>query len=159
MHVSGMFWLAKSSAVAGSILLQVFIGALLFWRFSRKAPIIVIPDEILVLLPYLWAISIAANTAGFSSWHYHLLLIVFSCSLFQVVDGKHGFSGGIWKNSLLFAICCSICFVLLMAVFLLHILPPFSIELFIGVLGSLFVFCAGIPVSLSAFYSLLPQRS
>lgn len=155
LFMSAAMALPASPSLTGAILLQIFIGFLLFMRARRKLPLFILPDEILVALPYLWSVSLLGAA---DHWLKPLLLpmlLAFALSFLQVIDGNKGFKGGLAKNSLLQAIALSVMFVVLMLTFLLKVFPVFSIEIYRRVILQLFTVGAGIPISLSAFYWLL----
>lgn len=154
VFINAAMKLPVSPTLTGAILLQAFIGFLLFMRARRRRPLFFLPDEILVALPYLWSISLLGSLDSWLSPWLIPILSAFALSFLQVIDGEKGFKGGLKKNSLLQAIAFSVVFVLLMLTFLLKVFPIFTLEIYRRVILQLFVVCAGFPISLSAFYWL-----
>lgn len=150
--------LPVSSVLPGAIALQLFIGLLFFMRARAKKPLFFIPDEFLVTLPYFWSISLLGPVINWLPAWLMPLMIVFALSSMQVVEGGYGFAGGLKNNSLLQAAAISVFFVLFMLTFLLKALPAFDLELYRRVMLQLFSVCVGIPISLSAFYKMLPIK-
>lgn len=145
----------STSAYAGAGLQFVLIAALIGWRMRKKARLPFIPDEMLVCLPYFWAL---ANSGSASVWFEYwklFLLPVFALSLLATTSCKNCFVGGLRSNSLLQAIFCSIAFVVLFANGLHRLFPSFTADLCRATMLNLAVFSAGIPISLAALYGLV----
>lgn len=144
--------------LSGALLMQLFIGLLIFLRIRRKNTLFFLPDEMLVALPYFWCISLLGPVDNWLSGWLLPMCLAFALSMLQVLDGQHGFAGGLKKNGLLQAVAASVVFILGMLIFLINIFPVFELELYRRVILQVFVTGAGLPVSLSAFYSMVAGK-
>lgn len=142
--------LPEHKYLVGALLQQVFIAGLIFFRFRRRTPLFMIPDEMLACLPYFWALATLGNARGwFLQWQYPFLA-VFALSLLSLAGNRRWFNGGLRQNSLLQAIYCAIVFVLLFATALYQVFPPFTHELYRDTLMNSITFFVGISVCLVA---------
>ncbi len=144
---------------AEMILLQVFLGGIIFLRFRTQKSLAFIPDEMLVAMPYLWSVSVLWHFSALGGYFHLAVFSIFAVSLLQISNGQYGFKGGLRGNDLLLAIYCSLVFTLTMAIFVRNMLPVFSLEMFRSSVLGIFGYLAGIPISLSAFFQLLPDRA
>lgn len=148
--VFAMLSLPGSRNLAGAVFQQIFIAFLIFFRLRRRAELCMIPDEMLVCLPYFWALANLGSAMNwFIAWQYYFLT-VFALSLLSLAGNRRWFVGGLRHNSLLLSVYCALMFVLLLATFLRAVFPPFTGELYRETILNSLVFFAGIPVCLSA---------
>ena len=136
--------------LVGALLQQVFIAGLIFFRLRRRTPLFMIPDEMLICLPYFWALATLGNAnSWFLQWQLPFLA-VFALSLLSQMGNHRWFTGGLRQNSLLQAIYCAIFFVLFFAMTLHRVFPPFTHELYRDTLMNSITFFAGISICLAA---------
>lgn len=141
----------------GAGLQFLLIVALFAWRMRKRAGLPFIPDEMLVCLPYFWALANCGSAQNwFACWKL-FLLPVFAVSMLAMPGCRNCFVGGLRSNSLLQAIFCSIAFVALFANGLHYLFPSFNAALCRVTMLNLIVFFTGIPISLAAFYWLLAK--
>ncbi|PKL49722.1 MAG: hypothetical protein CVV42_05135 [Candidatus Riflebacteria bacterium HGW-Riflebacteria-2] len=140
--------LPGSKHLAGAVLQQIFIAFLIFFRLRQKKQLFMIPDEVLVCLPYFWALANLGSAQGwFVVWQYYFIA-AFVMSSLALVGNRRWFTGGLRHNSLLQAIYCALVFILLFATILRSVFPPFTYDLYRETIMNSLVFFAGIPVCL-----------
>lgn len=140
--------LPGSTHLAGATLQQIFIAFLIFFRLRQRRQLFMIPDEMLVCLPYFWAMTnLGSANRWFAAWLPYFLA-AFILSSLAMIGNRRWFSGGLRHNSLLQAIYCSLVFVLLFATILRSVFPPFTCDLYRDTLMNSLVFFAGIPICL-----------
>lgn len=149
-----------SMAVTGAALQLVFILALFVWRWRRRKVLFCIPDEMLVCLPYFWAM---ANAGSAQAWLgiWAAWLAVVSVFSLPAVFSSGAFPGG-YKNILLISSTAATLFVWVFVALMQRFYPLFPIELYHHIVYNLVTAVAGIPVSIAAFYGckfLLPISS
>ena len=152
--------LNTASALAGAALQLVFILALFVWRSRRSKALFCIPDEMLVCLPYFWAM---ANAGSAQSWFgiWASWLAVVSVFSLPAVFAGGAFPGG-FKNFLLISSIGATLFVWVFVALMQRFYPLFPLELYQHTVYNLVTAVAGIPVSLAAFFGckfLLPVSS
>lgn len=148
--IFSLYWLPGNDYLTGAVLQQIFIAGLIIFRLRQRSSLFLIPDEMLVCLPYFWALATVGNASiWFVNWQW-FFIAVFALSMLVIVSGKRWFVGGLWQNSLLLAIYCAMIFVLIFAIFLRSVFPPFTDELFRDTLLNFILFFAGLPVCLVA---------
>jgi len=142
--------LPGSKQMVGATLQQIFIAFLIFFRLRQKKQLFIIPDEMLVCLPYFWSLAnLGSADKWFISWQYYFL-VAFSLSLLSLADNRRWFKGGLRHNSLLLAVYFALMFVLIFASSLRAVFPPFTQDLYRETVMNALVFFAGIPVCLAA---------
>ena len=151
-----LFWSVKSPLLShrpAMVVLQlVFIGGLFFWRKKKGRPLFWIPDEMLVCLPYFWALANAGSAQSWiDTWKIWLAIAVVP-AIIKVPSQTGIFVGGIRENSLLQAVLAAFGFVVIFSGGLNIFFPNFDDDLFSASMLNLLVVAAGIPVSLASFY-------
>lgn len=151
-----LFWSVKSPLLShrpAMVVLQlVFIGGLFFWRKKRGRSLFWIPDEMLVCLPYFWALANAGSAQNWiDTWKIWLAVAVIT-AIVNVQRQRDAFAGGIRENSLLQAVLASFGFIMVFAGGMNVFFPNFGDELFRASMLNLLVVAAGIPVSIASFY-------
>ncbi len=155
-------------SVSYSCILQLgVIGAVVFFRFKKGERLSFVPDELLVCLPYFWAISMssfcmrydyAALECGLGKDRFLILFIIcFAVSLIDTISKKDLFPGGWANNTFRQGIWWTICFYGLMSVALQNVFPPFTIEAYRSVVMNGLLFFGGIPICVCAFWGLLKK--
>jgi len=140
--------LPGSKHLVGATMQQIFIAFLVFFRLRQKKQLFMIPDAMLVCLPYFWALAnLGSATGWFMVWQYYFLA-AFSVSLLALVGNRNWFVGGLRHNSLLQSLYCALMFVLLFATILRSVFPPFTYDLYRETILNSLVFFAGIPICL-----------
>lgn len=140
----------------GGVLQLIFIGVLIFWRCCRKSPLYFVADPVLVCLPYFWSLANAGSAVGwFDVWKL-LLLSVFALSMLNLPLQKAAFKGGLRSNVLLQSSLCSIFFVVAFVSAMSRFFASFPDGLYRATMLNLLVLAAGVPVSIAAFYELVP---
>jgi hypothetical protein len=149
--VFAMLALPGHDYLVGTLLQQGFIAVMIILRLRRKTQLFFIPDEMLVCLPYFWALATLGGAVNwFADWQY-FFLSAFALALLQLTAGRQGwFSGGLRQNSLLQAVYCALMFVLIFATSLRSVFPPFSFDLYRETIMNTVAFFAGIPICLAA---------
>ncbi len=134
------------------ILQLVFIGGLFFWRKKKGRPLFWIPDEMLVCLPYFWALANAGNAQHWIDTWKIWLAVAAVPAIINVPSHAGVFAGGIRENSLLQAVLAAFGFVVIFSGGLNVFFPNFDDDLFRASMLNLLVVAAGIPVSIASFY-------
>lgn len=149
--IFAMLALPGHNYLVGTLLQQGFIAVLIILRLRRKVQLFFIPDEMLVCLPYFWALAtIGGAVSWFSGWQY-LLLTAFAIAVLWLSAVNHRwFRGGLRHNSLLQAVYCALMFILIFATSLRSVFPPFTLDLYRETIMNTIVFFAGIPICLVA---------
>ncbi len=145
------------AAVTGAMLQLVFVLGLFIWRRRRSEALFCIPDEMLVCLPYFWAMANSGSAHHWSGIWAPWLALVSIISL-PAVYFRGAFPGGC-KNTLLISSVSATLFVLVFVALMQRLYPLFPLELYHYTLSNLILAVAGIPVSIAAFYGcrfLLP---
>ncbi len=142
----------------GIVAQQIFMAIILVLRLKKGNALAFMPDEIVVSLPYLWAISVLLQVASPPVQLTLPSMVVFVLAIYYAASAKVGFSGGLKSNSLLQAVAVSVLFILAMSYFLLIMLPAFDLAMHRAVILNLYFSLMGIPVSLCAFSWLLRQN-
>lgn len=139
----------------GMVLQLLFIATLVAWRMQRRSALPFIPDEMLVCLPYFWALAnMGSALAWFKAWKPYLLT-VFALSMLAMPACRGCYAGGWRRNSLFQATACSIIFVAVFIGALNRFFPGFSGDLCRATIMNFIAVFAGIPISLVGLYSVV----
>jgi len=143
--------------ISGVIAQQIVIAMIIVLRLRKRTTLPFMPDEILVSLPYFWAMSVVLQVASLPAQLIFPSMLVFVMAIFCADKHRAGFIGGLKSNSLLQAIAATVGFLLAMSLFLLFMLPAFDIQMYRNALLNIYFSMMGIPVSLCAFSWLFRQ--
>ena len=146
-----------SSSSLGPLLQIAFILALIAWRFSRGHALFFVPDEMLLALPWVWALSVRTELSQRPD--YLLAVIVVLSPMLTGFRSKTGdwFSGGIRVSSLYIAVALSLLFYFSFSGAVKAVYPVYTDEQYASTVRDGLWFFAGLPLVLTAFFPLLKK--
>lgn len=148
-----------SGVVTGAALQLALIVGLFFQRLRQGERLWFVPDEILLFLPYCWALANAGSASiWFDTWKFPLLA-VYAVSMLAMPGLKCFFAGGLRANTLLQAITLTVLFVILFVSGLGRFFTSFGEDLYRSSMLNLVVTIAGLAISLAAFQPLVARAS
>ncbi len=145
----GLGFSSLAVATRGGYALLFGIAGLLAWRWRRGRELFILPDCLLVCLPYFWALNATDCFQPWWEWMVPALLVVLAISLWGIVSHPSGQPP--WPpRGVEQGIILAFLFLTLFSTVVWSIFPLFSWRLYAKTLVTALFFFGGIPVCQAA---------
>lgn len=136
-----------------SAFLQLIFVGIIIIAWNKKISVFrLIPNEIIVSIPYFWAINLILITKQWKPFYIVPFLIIFAFALLDTFRLPNVFQSRWDGKNLKHGLWWTISFYFLMASALRNVFPPFTHELFLSSILQGILFLGGIPICISAFH-------